>query len=500
MKIKHWFLLSLILAAVTAAHNWPGASKSQVSVPAGQWSSGDREESGNRKSLGWKKLGSIPQSNFTVPSKSWSPAVASTTNRTAIMWAPSKAERLVGFLWEESSGTWSKDGTFFTKALPFDTLKSAPALVHRGSGLLDVVVLGKDQYYHAHHQNGVWSEWEPIGGAGGSPAITASKTGPTKLDVWVIDGGTVRRKRWQQATGWQEKWEGIGNPEGVLLTAGPGATVRSDNTIDIVAPAQADGQLWHKHFSPTDEPSEWKKIPGNTFTQPSLVSPAADQLEVWVKGASDGTIFHLVWNPNLGKWEEFPRSINDTPTNQPVTFSTGPAVTLSAGLTTVAGISEAGEVLVRSWVASVPPKASATPTMLRVRRPVKSTGSFVSEGSAENTLTIAPACNAVYLSLGAAGDLQQQKMTCVLKGAGAVVTVTGAHHACVSKSSNNIPDLNSTDHQVAVLKNGTVLWLRQRGGVTTPTSRTNNQPRSRGNLFRVELRSELGRSGHARSL
>lgn len=248
MKIVSWirprtrprasYLFVLLVFALTfALFDLPNSPESEAAAGDGSWSSGDRLAEANHLSSGWKKIDSLPPTGFVGESRNWSPAIASTLNRTVMLWAPSLAAPLVGFQWFPSHGTWKKDGSFFTKPLPFDSIKSAPALVQRRNSLLDVVVLGKDQYYHAFHTGSPWSNWEglglPHGLVGGSPAITASKTGVEKIDVWVIANGTLFQKHWQQSTSWQE-WTPVASP-GVPLIGSPGATTRSDNTIDIVA-------------------------------------------------------------------------------------------------------------------------------------------------------------------------------------------------------------------------------------------------------------------------
>jgi hypothetical protein len=469
LMVKRLFALPLILlAALSVVFMFSESAKSGGSMPAGSWSSGDRQDGDIRLSLGWKKMPALP----SKPGKGWSPALASTTLKTGVLWSLAGTNQLAGYLWEEASGTWTSDSSFFPPPVPVSPVSSAPALIHRGSGLLDLIVLGKDQYYHAYYTGGKWSAWEPIGGMGGSPAITASKTGPTKIDVWVVAMGSIWRQRWQQATGWQG-WKEIGFPAGVHLTAAPGAVVRSDNTIDIVAPAQSNGQLWHASFSPADVFSGWEKIPGKTFTQPSLTSDSPENLEVWVKGASDGFIYHETWAG--GQWQDFDKSINQV--LDPAIFISGPAADRTPGITTVAGVNDQDEVLVRSWAADFPSKEAAKPATILNRRPVISAGKFVAEDSAENTITIAPKCNATYLSLGKGGDVQKQTMDCVLKGTGE--KSDGGYKACDSQKSIN-KKLGSTDNQMAVLKNGTVLLLRQGGGINSVTTRTNNDGSCRG--------------------
>lgn len=471
----------VFLLAVSAAF----VLSSSAAAQSGNWSSGDRNnELDTRPSKGWKKIGSAVAKGLPYPAYFFPPAIASTGAKTGVMWTVGK-RIIAGRLWDKNTGLWNSqiDFSFYAPSLPNKIdFMSSPALVHRGGGLLDLVVLGFDQYYHTYYVDGKWSAWEPIGGMGHEPAISVNRSGPgpKKLDVWVIAKGSVWRKRWEQATGWQE-WGEIGYPKGVFLTTAPGVTVREDNTIDIVAPAQADGQLWHASYSPANVFSGWESIPGKTFRQPSLTSNSADRLDVWVVGASDGRIYHEVWT-NASGWSEFETSVNDSASGTYSLITSGPSVDVLLGVTTVAAINQSGEVLVRSFVKALAPKAAVMPASIQIRRPLKTPPSFVIEGRAENTIAIAPACNSVYLSLGWSGDVQKQKMTCVLDGTGQ--KTEGVFNACDSQSSTSAA-LGSTDNQMAVLKNGTVLYLRQGGGVKSATTRTGNGERCRGveNIF-----------------
>jgi hypothetical protein len=451
-----------------------------VAGQTGGWSSGDRQDSGNRISTGWKKLGKSALPNKPMLESFWPPAIASSPTKTALLWSLGDKD-VVGRFWDKDSGTWSNPAevagsvgaSFYLPQVPGGSVQSPPAAVYRGNDLLDVVVQGVDQYYHIFFTNNQWSAWEPIGGKGGEPALTRLK--PDTLDVWVVAKGSVWRRRWEG--GWKE-WEEVGHPNGVSLMTAPGVSTRSDGTIDIVVPASPSGQLWRTFYSARGGLATWESIPGNTLRKPALTSTSSTRFDVWVKGASDGAIYHEVWTAGSG-WSGFEKTVNQTPAGEFNKFTSGIAADLAPfNVTTVAAVTGNGDVMVRSWMEGVAPQTVAVTPSVKIRRPLKSPPAFVIENESENTVLAFPGCNAVFLSLGTNGDLQKQKLNCVFDGVGS--KTESAYNACESQSSKALPNLGSMDNQLASLKFGTLLWLRQRACVTTPTSRTGNKELGRG--------------------
>jgi hypothetical protein len=452
-----------------------------LSSQLGSWSSGGRQDTGNRIATGWRRVGSAALQGQPMAAYFWPPAIYSSPTRTVVLWALGK-QQIVGRWWDKETGTWSKnvelagvnaDLGFYLPPIPGGFVQSPPAAVYRGNDLLDVVVQGTDQYYHIYYANNKWSVWEPIGGKGGEPALTALK--PDTLDVWVVAQGSVWRRRWE--AGWKP-WEEVGHPNGVSLITAPGVTTRSDNTIDIVAPASPSGQLWHIFYSARGGLATWKPISGNTLRKPTLSSPSPDRLDVWVKGASDGTIYHQVWTAAAG-WSGFEKSVNQIPTGEFNRFTSGVAVDLSPlNMTNVAAVTNTGEVMVRTWMQAVPPQNFAITPNVQIRRPLKSPPAFIVVNQAENTSLGFNGCNAIFLSIGDSGELHKQKLNCVFDGVGA--KPESGYSACDSPSSKAVPNLGSMDNQLTAMKFGTLLWLRQRGCVTTPTTRTNNKQVARG--------------------
>jgi hypothetical protein len=451
----------------TGAGDGPTASSSLA-----VWSSGGRNTS--NQATGWMKV-----NGWTSDRSTATPAIAASSGHVHL--AEVAGTTVWDLEWVDGSPTPT------VRTLPPPTSQSAPSapgIAHRGGGVFDMVVRGSDQFYHAYLLAGSnsWSSWEPLGGWGSEPSVTAGMIGgASTVDVWVLAGGSIWRRRWQWP-GWQA-WQEIGHPDGLTLATAPGVIQRADGTIDIVVGASGAGQLYHAYYSPSGVFSGWESIAGNTLVRPALSSANANKLDVWVKGASDGRIFHMAWDATLNppSWSGYELTVNTVPNGTPPTFTTGPAAVDVGGVTTVAAVDSNGALLARSWMASVAAQLTAAPSTPIVRRPLGSL--FVLPGGGENSsLVVGPnqgcgADGAVFVS-AANGTLHRQPFSCVFNGTGA--TTQYGWSTCPDTQSWSLPAQGSNDNQIARMSNGKLMWVFQRGCVSTPTTRTGGQSLVRG--------------------
>jgi hypothetical protein len=428
------------------------------SIGLALWSNGDRNAS--NASTGWR----------------WQTSAASLTT-PALAASGSNVVHLVDVLGGNfvRHFTWSKTHGWqppvFLAAFPGEPAAGAgPGLAYRGGGVFDLVVRGSDQYYHAWlGPNTGWSSWEPIGGWGGDPAVTTTTVGGSVVvDVWVQGGGSIWRRRWQWPS-WQA-WQEIGHPSGQTLVTSPGVVVRPGGTIDIVAGATGDGQLYHAYFSPQGQFSGWESIPGKTLSKPALTSPAATRLDVWVRGASDGLVYHSVWdvNANPSGWSGFETSVNTAPGTPGPSFATGVAAVLAGGVTTIASVDGNLKLFVRSWADPVPAGATVQPS-------AQITTTLITNSAENSVVVIPPSAGAtqaeckdggVIYSRGASWDLERVSYACAVNGVG--FQPPGPLGVCPATQVCSISPTGSNDSQIVRLNDGKLLWLFQNGGVSTP--------------------------------
>jgi len=462
-----------------------------IATPAigqGLWSNGDTngDRNGSNPSTGWVNVRQITSSQIA-------PALAASNEVHLVDVGGPFLFR--DFAWSKTDG-WKAPVLLALPVggpepgragpgLSIPTPPAGPGLAYRGSGIFDLVVRGSDQYYHAYLAPGAgWSTWEPIGGWGGDPVVTTTiVAGSTVVDVWVQAKGSIWRRRWKLPA-WQA-WEEIGRPSGQMLVTSPGVVVRPGGTIDIVAGAAGDGQLYHTFFSPEGQLFAWELIPGKSFSKPALTSSAATRLDLWVKGAADRLVYHSVWDANatpLG-WSGFEMSINTAPGSPGPPFATGLAAVLAEGVTTIASVDLDNKLLVRSWVESVPAGPAALPN-------AKITNSLVTS-KAENSVVVVPASAGATLqstakitntlitnsaeytdrdviySLGASSELWRVSYACAVSGIG--LQSPGPMGVCpATLVSSIIPKTGSVDSQIVLLNDGKLVWLSQNGGVKTP--------------------------------
>ncbi len=245
-----------------------------IATPAigqGLWSNGDTngDRNGSNPSTGWVNVRQITSSQIA-------PALAASNEVHLVDVGGPFLFR--DFAWSKTDG-WKAPVLLALPVggpepgragpgLSIPTPPAGPGLAYRGSGIFDLVVRGSDQYYHAYLAPGAgWSTWEPIGGWGGDPVVTTIiVAGSAVVDVWVQAKGSIWRRRWKLPA-WQA-WEEIGRPSGQMLVTSPGVVVRPGGTIDIVAGAAGDGQLYHTFFSPEGQLFAWELIPGKSSFRP----------------------------------------------------------------------------------------------------------------------------------------------------------------------------------------------------------------------------------------
>src|SRR5437764_879318 len=439
-------------------------------IGQGLWSNGDTN--GANASIGWVNVRQFTSAQVT-------PALA-VSNEVHLV------DLMVGgllfrdFVWSKTDG-WKAPVFLAVPGGPASG--TGPGLASRSGGILDLVVRGKDQYYHAYLAPGAgWSDWEPIGGWGGDPAVTTTiVAGGAVVDVWVQAKGSIWRRRWKSPS-WQA-WEEIGHPSGQMLVTSPGVVVRPGGTIDIVAGAAGDGQLYHTFFSPEGKFSGWESIPGKTFSKPALTSPAANRLDLWVRGASDKRLYHSA--ATQSGWSGFEMSVNNAPGAGllGMLFETGPTAVLSEGLITIASVGIDNKLFVRSWVDSVPAGVTGQPT-------AKITDTLVTSSAENSVVFVPPSASAtlqstakitntlinnsaestdggVIYSLGASSELWRVSYACAVSGLG--LQSPGPMGVCpATLVSSIIPKTGSVDSQIVRLNDGKLVWLSQNGGVQTP--------------------------------
>ena len=188
------------------------------------------------------------------------------------------------------------------------TWLSAPAVASLGDGQFDVFVIGTNNQVYRRHWEGGWSgDWQQYGDW---PHPLPSWTGPTPelspLAVVARDGGfdlfrvgPDNTLRWHNGTAWQ--------PLGGMLASGPGAVSLAADHMQVFARG-VDEALWYLTYN-SGSWSTWQRLElvgmneGVTIASaPTVVSPAPNQIEVYVRG-SDNQLWKVSFDGSTwGSW------------------------------------------------------------------------------------------------------------------------------------------------------------------------------------------------------
>ena len=220
--------------------------------------------------------------------------------------APERAERGV---WSSSAGsadvverradgsvdlrTWTSAG-LSPATLLGGAVRSAPAVVRRPSGALEVFARGTDDalWTRSRRTDGGWSSWTSLGGKmTGSPAV--SRLSGDELHVFVRGpGGTVWTRRSASATSGWGAWSGLGGS--LADGSSPAAVSVRSGTMDLVV-RWSDDSVHRRTFAA----GRWGKdvaLGGRTLGSPSaaalggtlLVAAVGTDQAVWTRTPSSG--------------------------------------------------------------------------------------------------------------------------------------------------------------------------------------------------------------------
>ncbi|NTU80610.1 MAG: hypothetical protein HGA45_14740 [Chloroflexales bacterium] len=145
--------------------------------------------------------------------------------------------------------------------------------------------------------------WIPMGsmafqGAEATSAPAAVSWGPGRLDVFVRgrNGELYQNYREGSWSGWR-----VPDPfRGVVLRSAPACAAWGVGRLSCVALIESDNEIWHFYW----DGSGWARqsLGGGGISAPAVVSPAADQLAVFVAGTGS-KLYAKSWV--RGRWSDW---------------------------------------------------------------------------------------------------------------------------------------------------------------------------------------------------
>jgi PKD repeat protein len=177
------------------------------------------------------------------------------------------------------------------------TLHSAPAIASQADGQFDVFVIGADNQVYRHHWDGSWSgDWQQVGDwpysapawLGPPPELPAPAAVARGGGFDLFRLGPDNTLRWHDGTDWQSL-------DG-MLASGPGVVSWGPDHMQVFARG-VDEALWHRTFNGSWGPWQRLELEGMDegvaiASAPTAVSPAAGQIEVYVRG-SDNQLWRI---------------------------------------------------------------------------------------------------------------------------------------------------------------------------------------------------------------
>ena len=175
-----------------------------------------------------------------------------------------------------------------------------PAIAAQGIGDMRLFVRGRDGALWTRSWNGsTWSDWSSLGGQLTSGPAAMTRPGGV-YDVFVRGGDNAIHHIYFTPGGGWSGWASLGGG----FTSGPGATFRQGSGNVDVFGVGLDKQLFHNSWAPGSGAwSGWVALGGGINGAPSAISPAADTLDVYVRGA-DNQLYQKYWTPSSG-WVEY---------------------------------------------------------------------------------------------------------------------------------------------------------------------------------------------------
>jgi hypothetical protein len=169
-----------------------------------------------------------------------------------------------------------------------------PAVAARGVGDMRAVIRGSDGALWTRSWGGSsWTGWSSLGGSLSSgPSISARPDGVYDVVVRGLDGAAYH-KAFTPAGGWTE-WTPLG---GGFLSALAVSYRQGTGQIDVVG-VGTDNQLYLKSFESTGW-SAWGSLGGGFSGRPSIISPAAQHIEMYARG-TDGQLYEKYWTAATG--------------------------------------------------------------------------------------------------------------------------------------------------------------------------------------------------------
>ena len=189
-------------------------------------------------------------------------------------------------------------------------LASAPAVVHTGSGRLEVFVRGRhgDDLVQRTWNGTKWSGWKNHGGdLASAPAVV--HTGSGRLEVFVRGrhGDDLVQRTWNGT-----KWSGWKNHGGDLASA-PAVVHTGSGRLEVFVRGRHGDDLVQRTWNGTKW-SGWKNHGGDLASAPAVVHTGSGRLEVFVRGRHGDDLVQRTWNgTKWSGWKNHGGTLASTP-------------------------------------------------------------------------------------------------------------------------------------------------------------------------------------------
>ncbi|MBN1630523.1 MAG: S-layer homology domain-containing protein, partial [Thermoleophilia bacterium] len=155
-------------------------------------------------------------------------------------------------------------------------LTSGPGVCSWAAGRLDVFARGLEGHIWHRWYNGVWHDWQDIGGTpkqGSDPA--AVSWGLNRIDMFVRGTDNHLWQKWYNGV-WHD-WHDLGGN----ISSGPAAASWASGRLDVFARG-SDGHLWWKSYDGIWH--DWQPLGGNLKpgSSPAAVSWGSNRIDVFV--------------------------------------------------------------------------------------------------------------------------------------------------------------------------------------------------------------------------
>jgi GH43 family beta-xylosidase len=169
-----------------------------------------------------------------------------------------------------------------------------PVIASRGDGSIDLMMTGPSgSLYRRPFDDGVWGEWDSVGGATTSTPAATWIAGTLHVFVRGTDGALWHR--WFTGSAWSN-WESLGGS----IIGSPTIVSMAPGRLDVFAQG-TDGALWHRWFTGSAW-SNWESLGGSIIGSPTIVSMAPGRLDVFAQG-TDGALWHRWFSDGWATWE-----------------------------------------------------------------------------------------------------------------------------------------------------------------------------------------------------